>query len=149
MCLDTVDSEEKTKQYGHQGYGWKVFRVTPKGPRGVYVDNEENKPYKIGHCTRARYALTLKTNNRDALYTSGFHVFLTRKAARDYLKHISPTPEPLRVYRVRWAGPIASGAQSNNPFGFNVGPLHGGAWPVIVTKYMTILPPNGGIKCQT
>ena len=129
MCLETIDSKKDTiKKYGKSGYGWKVFSKTRGGGiRGEIFHMMEN-PYETGK----RYKAIVEENS--LRYTPGFHVFKTRKAARNwtyaYLRH------SVVVRRVKWSTPIASGGQPSVWSEFNNKP----PLDVIVAKYMTILP---------
>ena len=78
MCLDTVDAENRKVKYG--------YKVYHERDGNLYSEFQSNgTPHIIGKwITDTPYVKNLKTTFWSNGYPSGFHVFTSKKAAKDW-----------------------------------------------------------------
>lgn len=101
MCLGEVTTTERNRK--QEGVGWKVFQIRDGEISGEY---DRLPQIKIG--------VWLKSKDDDSeVYPLGFHVFHTRKEAREWKSRSCDGNIPRqRVRKVRWRDFLAQGTQS-------------------------------------
>lgn len=98
MCLSTIIKGAPAPK----GYGWKVVKV-----------NNGRFSYKVRPGSELRFGRWLQANDTIlqasdfSTYKSGFHIFDSRRAARDYKNNQSGV-----VVRVKYRKVVAVGTQS-------------------------------------
>jgi hypothetical protein len=117
MCLDTLDAEVPAR-YKKLEYGWKAFSVFGAKPGELMFQN-----YGLSMTSYVPHGVWLTADQRevkntyfdyhlsrietDFTYTSGFHVFTTRKAANDW--------GGSKIVKVKIRGITYSGTQEGHP----------------------------------
>lgn len=129
MCLATIYSKRQITQMCKEardnlkkGIGYKTFRkINNKLIPEVYGNNI----YKINHWYKDKSKIEIPCSYSERCYLSGYHIFLTIKAAKNY-----SIPRLTFVRKVHFKNKKAVGNQS-----FFGPPKH-----TVIAKQMKILP---------
>lgn len=112
MCLSRLDNKTKVR-----GIGWKVVKVTNGEHGTVYSSILSHGPvryygayYTIGETIHdGRPAHRKIITDKDEKYTTGFHIFRTRRGAVGYAEGCHRVD--FKIARVQYSRVVASGVQ--------------------------------------
>lgn len=119
MCLSrlmSIKEEKKYKKLVKRGFGWKFFNRNPAGQLcGAYYGAGKSMPVnrwlKSQDYESATKGLPIQMLSGSG-YTPGFHVYLTRKDAREEATRVrNMTYEPCIVKKVKFQDVVAQGYQ--------------------------------------
>jgi hypothetical protein len=114
MCLKSVTRKVPPAERGKVVVGWKVFQVVEGIGNlqfcGQYFGIDY---YPVGRWIERGFKGDLR-DEHDTPYKAGFHAFLTKKAADDYLAGSHYGDERLQTARVKLRGIRTEGIQVNN-----------------------------------